>query len=233
MLNLLPTMLAALNPNNFEWLIPVVAVVIALLRIMGAAMGGKNNPKQAGPRPPGAGPRPVAGGEPDPIKGEIEEFLRRVSNRREGQKPREGQGKPQPARRPPGPTSPGDRRKRPAPVIVARTTPPAVSTDPPPQQSVADHVKKFLSTTEFNERTAQRDTIAASESRFEQQVQQTFAHQVGHLKPPAADIAYNPINTTGEVRSPVGATVIPLFSKLSIRDAIVMMEVMQRPEHRW
>jgi hypothetical protein len=221
-----------MNPNNFEWLIPVIFVIILAVRSLAALVNaGNQNPPNRRP----IVPRPAADDNPnDPLKGEIEEFLKRVSNRRDGQNPqgqgqaRPSQAKPQPGRRSP-PPPPGERRKRPTPVIVARTAaPPAVPVEEQ-QQSVAEHVKRFLSTTEFEQRSEKLDTIAAKERQFEQQVQQTFTHQLGSLRPTAEATAA----AAAEQKPPVARMVVPLLSGLAIRNAIIMNEVLTRPEHRW
>ncbi len=216
--------------NNLDWLVPVVFIIIIAVRSLAALV---NSANQTPPNRRPIVPRPPTDDNPnDPLKGEIEEFLKRVSNRRDGQTPpgqaptRPPQAKP--ARRTP-PPPPSERRRRPTPVIVARpAAPPAIPVEEA-QQSVAEHVKKFLSTTEFEQRTEKLDTIAAKERQFEQQVQQTFTHQIGSLQPTAEAIA----TTAAEQKAPVARMVVPLLSGLAIRNAIIMNEVLTRPEHRW
>src|ERR1700730_15340339 len=76
-------------PPNLEWFLPAIVVLLFVIQIIRAVITGVENPNVPQRRPPGQIPRmpppPPQGGENQALKGEIEEFLRRVSNRREGQ----------------------------------------------------------------------------------------------------------------------------------------------------
>src|SRR5258707_6897639 len=111
-------------PFQFEWIVPIIVFLVFIIRIIGAAINGNANqnvpPNRRLPGQPPRIPQPPQGGETEALKGEIEEFLRRVSNRREGQPQRPTGKPPRPAPVIRTPTAtPADRRRRPAPIVIA------------------------------------------------------------------------------------------------------------------
>ena len=69
--------------NNLDWLVPVVFIIIIAVRSLAALV---NSANQTPPNRRPIGHRPQTDVNPnDPLKGEIVVFLKRVSNRRDGQ----------------------------------------------------------------------------------------------------------------------------------------------------
>ena len=237
--------------NNAEWIAPVIFILVMVLRIIGAAVGGNNpnaaNRRPAGPRPP-VPPQGQANGN-DALKGEIDEFLRRVSNRREGQPQRRPAGTPprpiqvvRPPQSPLAPQSPNppDRRRRPVPVIVARAGVPVVKEAviaPRSGDEIDDHVKKFLNIGQFEQRADHLASIDQQERKFDQQIQQTFAHEVGHLKPSALSSATDERSvsqTAPQVVDEKSQNIsFALLTGSNLINAVIVSEIMQRPEFRW
>jgi hypothetical protein len=238
-------LLLAAPPFNPEWIVPIIVFLVFIIRIIGAAIGGNANQNIPNRRPPGQPPRmpqPPQGGENDALKGEIEEFLRRVSNRREGppQRPAGKPPRPTPVVRTPPTAIPADRRRRPAPMVIATASAQTsdVAENPAARGDVDDHVKRYLNTRQFEQRAGHLTSIDQKERQFEQQIKQTFAHEVGHLKPSA-------LSNRGDERS-VSDTApqvvddekkqnisFALLTGSNLINAVIINEIMQRPEHRW
>ncbi len=236
--------LFAANALGPELIVAALVVFVLIIRVAGAIIAA-NNPQNIpqNRRPPGPPrlPQPQ-GGDNEALKGEIEEFLRRVSNRREA--PRSpaqgGPPRPGPVVRPPQPT-PGERRRRVAPVVVvANTGPPVVAeiADSPNRGDVDDHVRRYLNTRQFEQRAEHLGTIDEKEKQFDRQIQQTFAHQVGHLRP-------SEFATPNDDRSVSQAAPqviddekkqnksFALLTGSNLINAVIINEIMTRPEHRW
>jgi len=185
--------------------------------------------------PPQGQPRPAG----DALQGEIEEFLRRASGRREGYQPPGQSQRPVSA----GPVNPGTRidprRGRPALVVVRAK--PAVNSPAESPETPADigrHVKQFLDTREFAERSSQLSSIDEKERQFEQNLQKTFSHELGHLKRSTladggdAAMTAAPLQPLLPVQNP--NILASLFrSGVDLKRAIALNEIFQRPEHRW
>jgi hypothetical protein len=185
--------------------------------------------------PPQGQPRPAG----DALQGEIEEFLRRASNRQQpGQQQRP---RPVPARIPSArPTTAGTpidpRRARPAPPAVRAkpaASPPAESADTP--EAIAQHVKQFLDMREFDQRTSNLSSIDEKERQFEQKLQKTFTHEVGHLKRSTLADGGDAAATAVQPVAPVNPNALAglLRSGIDLKRAIALNEIFQRPEHRW
>ena len=197
-------------------------------------------------RPPQGMPPPQGQGN-EQLKGEIDEFLRRVSTRREGQPPQRGappqRGPAGPARpvivaRQVGPANSQDRRRRPAPVIVATAGKPVVAEVVDSRDDIDDHVKRFLDNRQFEQRADKLTSIDQNERQFDRQIQQTFAHDVGHLKPktlapPADDRSVSqsaPQVVDDQKQQNIS---FALLTGSNLINAVIVSEIMQRPEHRW
>jgi hypothetical protein len=185
------------------------------------------------PVPPQAQPRPAS----DALQGEIEEFLRRASGRRDGnQQQRQGQ-RPTPARPAVANGKTDPRRSRPAPPAVRAkpvVKPPAEMADTP--EAITQHVKQFLDMREFDKRTSNLSTIDEQEREFEQKVKQTFSHELGHLKPSTLADGGDSAATAALLAPPqLNSNVLAgLFrSGIDLKRAIALNEIFQRPEHRW
>ena len=109
---------------------------------------------------------------------------------------------------------------------------------PDTPEAIDAHVKEFLNTREFSERTAQFGSIDKQEQQFEQHLKQTFTHEVGHLKgdalalpgeAPVASAVATELNDTN-IKNPLIGLV---SSRAGLKQAIMLNEILHRPEHRW
>ena len=175
-------------------------------------------------------PRPAG----DALQGEIEEFLRRASGRQQpgqAQRPRPGTARPAITGAKADP-----RRGRPAPPVV-RAKPvanaPDESADTP--EAISQHVKQFLDMKEFDQRTTNLSSIDEKERQFEQNLQKTFSHELGHLKRSTLADGGDAAATAVQPIAPLNPNVLAgLFrSGVDLKRAIALNEIFQRPEHRW
>jgi hypothetical protein len=233
-----------------------IIILVLIIRVIGAVIAAGNNPNMPPRRPPGPPrlPQPPEG-DGDALRGEIEEFLRRVSNRREGQ-PQRSPGAPP---RPPGtpPRAPGapqrpapvirtppsvppqERRRRPPVVVATATTPPVEVVEAPrPGGDIDEHVKRYLNTRQFEQRAEHLTSIDAKEKQFDRQVQKTFAHEVGHLRPSALSVAGDERSVSETAPQVIDDQnrqnrTFRLLTGANLINAVIINEIMHRPEHRW
>lgn len=210
-------------------------------------------PQAAGPQAPRRPPR-------DQVEEEIGEFLRRAAERRAGGPP---QRPPQPARRPPeparAPQEPPRRLVEAARPISQRTdapaAPPLPSAQPAAQvqvevvaeprlgEGVRKHVQQYLSTDDMV-RHAQHlgDDVGQTDERLQARLHQTFDHELSRIGRLPGELAVETEEaptvegTYAEGDLPVTAAAgfaALLANADTLRQAIVINEILQRPEHRW
>jgi len=214
--------LAPLMAVDLEQLIGIVIVILfiivpAVLQLLGK---GQQQKPAAGKRPP---PRPVAA----EIEDEIGEFLQQAAKRRGGREP------PQPAR-----PRPAER-----PVVAQVVPQQALEPEAPLGKQVQQHVGEYLDAGEFSRRASELGgEVARADQSVEQRLQQVFDHDLGRLaavpgESAAAPRSREPIEMEDQLTELPGtaaAGLAAMFSNVrSIRQAIVINEVLQRPEHRW
>ena len=165
---------------------------------------------------------------------EIAEFLRRAAQRRaEQMQQQQRAAQPQYAPPPPPP--------RPlAPVVVEAEIVDDADLTPvrSPLSSVARHVAQHLDTRDFAERADRLgDATEQADERMEAHLHQAFDHRLGNISAGTQSItaAITP-EADDEVRARVAAN-HPLLSMLrqpqSVRNAIIVSELLQRPIHNW
>jgi hypothetical protein len=199
----------------------VIGIVIVLLIFVVptiAQMLAKMQPPQ---RPPGGGPRKVAPPGSDPsVQSEIDEFLRRVSERRGRTR-----ATPAPPRRPE------------TPVQAELVQPPPA--DEPVGAGVGKQVATYLDTEEFSRRTAQLGSdVVQADADVNQRLKQDFGHDVSQLaKKPGEAAAPSVADETAAAPAAAVGAMAGLLTLLGdpegIRQAIVLNEILQRPEDRW
>ncbi len=257
--------LQLLAANPVEVLGIVAGIVVVLFHVLGAisSVAAKPQPpRRAIPQPPRP---PQAPANPDSLQSEIEEFLRKASGRAPAgqQRPQQQQGQPpqrqpsqrtqarppqvQPPRQQPNVVRPAGRpdsrpnsRRGQARPAVQQTRP--IVAEVLPADDTPDaldrHVKEFLNTRGFERREAQLSSIDEREQKFDQQLKQTFTHEVGHLKGDALAMPGDaPVMSAEAPELLIMNAENPLISLLSSREAlrriIVLNEILARPEHRW
>ncbi len=170
------------------------------------------------------------------MAGDIEDFLRRAAQRRVPQAA-------PPARRPPQPPPEiivlGDDDVLDTEIVDAYPVEdPGILTG----QNVGEHVAQHLDTSDFGERLSHLgEEVDHADDRMEAHMHEYFEHQLGELGAStsrAADSTLDddlPAGHTPESRHKPAAFNIRklLASPASIRDAIVLSEILRRPEDRW
>jgi len=213
-----------------EWVGLVIFLVIIAGRFV-AYLAGGNKPKAPGKaaRPqanPGRAPRPpqpqAAGGKQ---REEIEEFLRRVAARRQG-----GPAQDVEVLAPQRPAAAGEGR-----IAVAE-----VVEEFPAGQTVETHVRQHMDTTQYDRRAADMShEVDTADDMMEEHMHKVFDHDVGLLNSPGdrAERAAGsgPAPSLMEETPPrrVSSVVGHLNDTASIRDAIIVSEVLRRPVERW
>jgi hypothetical protein len=227
------------------FLIVILFLVIGGLTQLFKKLQEAQDPRR--PRPGGrpGGVRPHAGPGRDPVRDEIARFLQDAADRRGvGPRPAQRVG-PQPARRvgppPAAPQrpAPGGWPQRPAetPVLLE-----PIETVPEPA-SVAEHVRKQVPGQQFGGLTSDvGQRLARTGEVVQEHVHEVFDHQVGRLEGTPGESAY--AAQAEEAETPEDRiTALPqtaaaglaamLAEPVSLRQAIVLTEILQRPEHRW
>lgn len=248
-------LLAQGGQGGFDWakVLPIIGIIVFAVgswvarqiasRQAGNAPGPPVAPRQQAPRPPQrAAGRPAAaraGGEP---RDEVEEFLRRVADRRAGAKPREVEvlepQQPRPSRLQPQPAAPVE-----AEVIEVERT---LAKEPVFRgSSVSQHVDVHLGEDDVDDvRRLNEPRLSSSpdlsDDVMEKHIHEVFDHQVGSLaqSPIGGQPAEPPAPKTGRRKGELPQTAAAGLAALladthSLRRAIVINEILTRPKHDW
>lgn len=203
----------------------IIMILFFVVPAIRQALNKKGQPQrpQRPQRPAAQGPAPQRRG--GNVEDEIGEFLRRAAQRRGGQ-------------------------QAPAQVPATRQTgPPAMAqavgpgrgpvTEVPSGEDVLVHVREHLDTGDFDRRAAELgDEVAQADEQIDERLHETFDHDVGRLagRPgePRSDTAGEPEDRMAELPSAAAVGLAAMFSNAqNIRQAIVISEILTRPEHRW
>jgi hypothetical protein len=222
-------MIAMLPLADGDWIGVVVFLVIMVISAI-SQMAGKKKEAQPRPKPrprPPVRPAQAGPGRQDPVAGELEDFLRRAA----------GGGGQQPARRPP-PAPPARPPARPpvAKPVVAKPVLAEATDDLEIIESVADHMSHTDGDSRFpSQLTGQPDEADQVSRKFDQRMGQfdSSPEKAAH----AAAIA-EPETIAGEVVESMPPTAAAglgamLASPTSLRQAILLKEILERPEYRW
>ena len=240
-------------------IIEVVGILLALLvpllyavkqiadakQAQGPPDGQANAPQQAGPQPP----RQAAGQQADPLRDQVEEFLRRA-----GRGPQGERGRPAPRdievlldeesavpRRVAEPARPGQARPAVVPLPSAGPTPiaPPASPQRAARRSVIPQKRKTLAE-RSTERAAARASkmaeqmshlgqrIIEDDQQFDVQLKAKFDHTVGTLAESVVPTVVLVPNDT-----PAGRIAAMLASPDGVQQAIILNEIFNRPSDRW
>jgi hypothetical protein len=202
----------------------VIVIVPAISQIVAKIREAQKPP--AAPRVPRVpqARRPAEEG----FKDEIEEFLRRAAEGRQA-----GQGGRAPART-------GQAAQRDKAAAASKSAPPTDAQQPAqassPTATVVEHVQKHLDTSEFGRRTTQMGgEVAQADDKLDARVQQVFEHQLSQFDwrtTQEIEAAGETVPLTATTAGAAGLAAL-LASPEGLRQAIVLNEVLQRPEHRW
>jgi len=250
----------------------VIGAILALLvpliwvvkQIAEAAKQAKQQavPQPAVPQP--AAPQPAqpqgmnaAGQQADPLRNQVEEFLRRAGRGQQADQARAGgrqdiellidEEPPTPQRRPLAePLRPAENRPQISPQPIQQITKPTAPSGPtlnqPPQRrSVVPRKRKTLAerAVERNEERTRGladqashlgQRIVQEDQHFDAQLKAKFDHTVGSLagrSTSVQEVAPAPND------SPAGQIAAMLASPDGVRQAIILNEILRRPSDRW
>jgi hypothetical protein len=204
-----------LAAGDAELIKVVIIVVFGILVGIGkfVAMLQKNKP----PAPMGQRPAP-----PPPANAgdEIEAFLRRAAT-----KPRTA-AKAAPVRRPPQP--------QPRPAVEKPVQAQVVSNEPVGAR-IAKEVDRDLDTQEFTSRTTQLGSeVTAADRQIDEHLHQVFDHHVSDLELLPGEAAAAGPSETPQPSIGIAIELTDLLANpASVRQAIVLNEILRRPEERW
>lgn len=230
--------LLALDRGDLIWLIVVILfVVVPAIGQLLARMGRQQQPRGGRPpgRPPGGGApagrppaRAAAGRPPGGLEDEIGEFLRRAAQQRQGQ--------PAPPPRPAG-------RPNVAQPAGQQLVEAEVVRQPAIGDGIKQHLGEYLDPEEFRRRAAELgEEVAQADEQIEQRLHAKFNHEVSRLagRPgesadaPRVEPAEEPEDRLAELPSTAAAGLAAMLSNdVGIRQAIVLNEILTRPQDRW
>ena len=242
---------APLFAMDLEKIIPIIIFAIVVLSSIVSQFLAKQRQQQGGRRPQ-RGPMDElqAGGQPGrpqarkpaALEDEIGDFLRRAAKgggrqppqqagpERAGLPPRPVQARPKPSR-PARPRAPVPRRVQ--PPLAAEIVEPA---RPPVGQGLGEQVARDINTADITRRVGElgQETSRAT-AKLDQQIHETFDHQLGNLRRQSKAEAAEPEATREPalpITSAAGLSVL-LSDAESLKQAIILNEILQRPDHRW
>ena len=205
----------------------IVGIILVILFVVVPAIGqlfAKKGQPGKGPAGRGAGPKPAPKPAAGNVEDEIGEFLRRVVQKRQGARPQAAQqAKPRPQRQPAPP--------RPEQAVRAE-----VVAEPVVIGSGRDLTSDQLPHRDFE----LAENISRVEKELEQHTHEKFDRHVGRISSASAQ----PVATRAVGREePRPAASMPstaaaglaamLGDAQSLRQAILLNKIIQRPEHRW
>jgi hypothetical protein len=169
-----------------------------------------------------------------PLSDEIAEFLRRAAQRRAEQMQQQQRAAQQQSAPPLQPLRPAAPAVVEAEIVDDDDLTPVRS----PLSTVAQHVAQHLDTREFAQRAERMaDATEQSDERMESHLRHAFDHRLGNISAGTQSItaAITPV-ADDEIRARVAAN-HPLLSMLrqpqSVRNAIILSELLKRPAHNW
>ncbi len=205
--------------------IPAIAQVLSKIGKVQQPGGGARPGQPPQARPPAR--RPAGGG----VEDEIGEFLRRVAQRLGGQVAAEPH--PPPAAEPPIR----------AEAVAQQPVEAEIVREGPLGDRVRQQVKEHLNTGKFDRRASQLgDEVAQADEQLEDRLHKKFDHEVSRLAGRLGESATVPgVQEAGEVEDRLSE--IPLTAAAGLaamlgtaetaRQAILINEILGRPEDRW
>jgi len=207
----------------------LVFIVIALLSVAGQIMNkAKEDRPKAGPAArPRPRPQPQPGQQQGQLANEIDQFVRQATQRRAegGRQPvAQGQGgRPQPAARRPVAAQP------PVAAVPVEAVP-AELLQPVSERVPTRGASRNIGT--LSSRGMESEVSEADEN-LEERVHEVFDHKLGQLSGTMSQSAEeSPVAIPPTAKAAAGVAAM-LADPANIRQAIVLTEILQRPEHRW
>jgi hypothetical protein len=228
-----------------EWMKVVFGAIVFIIYIIGQIMSAREEgkKKKARPRPVPRQPQGPQAGAPagppnqaDPLRAEVEEFLRRVQGKpaqeepivlqadspreqrsaRQKQKERRTRSEAEQRRSPLAEPAPR-RRLKPQPLEPINLR----------EESVAGHVARHLSTQDIAEQTSHLgEEVSQADENMEAHLQETFSGQLGSLQHRELAVVDLGPTIAEEIRELIS-------SPAGMRQMIVANEILRRPIDRW
>ena len=243
----------------------VIGIVMALLipllwvvkQIANAAKQGQeaDGAQPAAPRqaePPA--PRQAAGQQADPLRNQVEEFLRRAGRAPQAERARPVSrdvellidDEPAPPRPMAEPLRPLEARSTPGPKPAAASMPvaPQIPPQQPPRRSVVPRQRKTLAERATERASARASKLATQTShlgqriieddqQFDVQLKAKFDHTVGTLTGSTVNAAEQAAAALSAAETPAAQIAAMLATPDGVRQAIVVNEILRRPTDRW
>ncbi len=179
------------------------------------------------------------------MSNEIEEFLRRAAERRRRQMQQQQAPQQPPQHQPPQRPAPQQQMpQRPAPQEIQYLQPEIVDAeiieaDPfPSHENVAQHVTRHMDMREFTERASHLgEEVGLADDNLEARLHSTFDHDLGKLA--KGDTATDDFHQSQSqaaktaARSAAANLAAMLTQPQNLRQAIILSEILGRPEDRW
>lgn len=98
-------------------------------------------------------------------------------------------------------------------------------------EGVAEHVAHHLDTSQYDDRASHlAEDISQADERLEDHIHDAFDHDVGALDHEEEGVSQG----TGQGKKSARQGLLQMFrSKSALRNAILVREIFDRPEHRW
>ena len=200
-------------------------VVVAIYAINHLLSGIKKMPGQPPPARPAEGPRgPAANAPPTParqdLNSELNEFLRRAAAKRQ-----EALGRSAPSA--PARTEPARPRKR------KKSEAPAEAARPVEERLTQRRPLQRLESSAFESRSTSLKPLGGDQ--LGERVREAFDRQLGQLGAAADNLVPAEVQPqTAEPQPSVAAELSALlYNPQSLRGAMILNEILARPEHRW
>jgi hypothetical protein len=250
-MNFPPPLLAINWEEILSFAVGVVVLIVWLVNQISDAKrkqgGAPPPPVEARPQPQRPQPMAEAAAPPDPLRTQIDEFLRRANQ--PGQPAgRQAQGEASAQRQPAqdeivvlldeAPTEP--RRGPLTPTLRPAAAQPVrrPRREKRPKdargKSVAEHVAERIgsSSQQFREEVADLGSrVIQADKQFDAQLEQKFSHQLGTLGQTATSTAYD--TRVADTNSPAAQIAAMLATPDGIRQAMLVNEILRRPSDRW
>ena len=222
---------------KMDWVQVLIAVVVFVIWGINHLISGLGKPKpqqRPKPMPRGNAPQPNKPAPAQNLAGEIDDFLKRATQKRQEKSRRK-----QPAAAKQAPTVP-------PPKPVQRLSDTATSNQDfeiRTRHAISDDVQEHLDNRQFGERAAHLvdEDILQDDADREAHRTKVFDHQLGRLVDTSNLQSDKQISAQAASRKATtdsaAAAAIPIASMLanpeSLKQAIVLNEILTRPEHRW
>ncbi len=239
----LPSVLLAAGADEMVWLGVVILFLVigALGQVMAKIHEARRveEARRRGPIPPARGARPGVPRDADPLRRQVDDFVRAPGQRPAAPRPAAPRSPRQPAPQPAGrkPTALPRRAEEPLDIGPAAVLP------EPENAGVADHVRSHVPAAGFGSFVSDVGTgFAQTPEAMAGHLHEVFDHRLGTLggtpgessEGAEAEDSAAPEDHVLVVSGTAAAGLAAVLAEpASLRQAVVLNEILARPEHRW